>query len=461
MFLNFKRGSRRHLCSSRSGFICWLLLLLILVAPPHALAESTVAESESVAAVDTPLTLRDALGIVLTYHADVLAQQQTSLAEQQSEGLARSQLLPNLSFSMSENLEENGKPLQGNLSATQQLLHVPYFRQWQSEKINAETAAMNTKITELDYQRQFLIAWLNRQIAADTLELIILRQKTLQEQFERTQALANAGRVTQTDVLLARAQLANVRAQWEQAKHDAKTANEQVWLFVGQPLQPMRLRAFDEITQHLPSPAPLPAWKNRIEKKNLNLQAMASQIDYVASRIGAAKGIVFPRVELRVGFGGEEGRGSIDETIGIHVSQSIYSGGEVAATLRQQQAQLSALHHSQQSLARQLRQQMRQLHGQMLATKIQLASLRESVTAAEAVLAAEIIAYNNGVRIAGDVLDAEEQVFSAHLNYRQAIYNYFISMVNLHALANDIPVEFVDDMTAAFEVIEPTEPTTE
>lgn len=442
----------------RAAAFCLATVCLAWTAPAQEASEQEDDNAAAVnsqaadddAATGTALSLADALHIVASYHADVLAQRQTAAAQQEGENLARAQLLPGVSFNISDNLEENGKPLQGNLALSQQVLHIPYLLQWHAEASNAEAAELTARATELDYQRQFLIAWLDRQVAADTLELIRVRQKTLTEQNERTQTLAQAGRVTETDVLLARAQLASVRAQWVQAQHDLQTASARLGLYVGQPVQSMQLVAFEHLQQALAPPAALAQWLPRIREDNLNLQAMEAQIDYTFGLIDASRGIIYPRVELRLGLEGERGEGGLDETIGLNLSQSIYSGGEVAATQRQQQAQLSALYYSQQSLWRQLQQQARQLHGQMQATQVQLSSLRESVVAVEAALAAEIVGYNNGVRIAADVLDAEEQVFTAQLNYRQAVYDYFKSAVNLHALATALDDDLMHHLTAAF-----------
>ena len=361
--------------------------------------------------------------------------------------IARAALLPQASASASDTNKE-GSDWKAEFGVSQVIFNVPRWRQWGAAKVLAQARAYEAEAVSYEHQRQFLVAWLRAQAAADKLGLVAARQRTLRRQYDDAVALREVGRAVKSDALSARSQLAAVGAQRTQARHDLGVAREALRLFVGAEMAVMRLTLRSAALPALP---PLAVWEEAILAENLTLRVIERQIAYLREQVRVGEGIVFPRLELF--FGGEAGGGGMrSQTFArLNLSQSLYAGGEVAAGQRQYMAQIAQQRYLMLSARRELAREARRFWGQLRANRAQMASLREAAAAADAVLAARAAAYRAGAAVAVDVMRAEEAVFDARLSYRAALYQYLEGWVNLSALAMRMDVGFVGRLAGFFE----------
>ena len=350
---------RRRLSHS-SRFLAALLTASAVLMPAQA---------------EPPPTLVELTALAEERHAAYLARQADFAAEEENENIAWSALLPQVSARFSEEVGESSAPWAFNLSATQVVVDFAARGEWRATEELTEEARANLALARQNLRRDVVVAWLNAQLAADVLALVAARQKTLREQLNRVTLLAQAGRGTQIDVLSARAGLANARSQWEQAKHELADALNTVTRYTGAFAGAARLAPAPDA---LPPPPALAAWQTRVRQNSLSAAATRRRVKYLERLLSLAKTAVFPRVLLSGGLRARGGFGKVDKRLEASLSQPLFTGGNITAQQRRILALLEAARWRLADVVRREEQEVRRLHGQMLANIARMSALGDS-----------------------------------------------------------------------------------
>ena len=355
--------------------------------------------------------------------------------EKEAEPIARAALFPQASASVGQQYSDQSdeSSWSAGVSLEQELYNLPLWHLWQGSKEQVKRAEINRQIARAQLRRDVILAWLEVQLTAETLQLLETRRNTLREQLKRTETLADSGQVIKADVLSARAGLANARSQWEQSRHDLAVAHDVIYRYTAATATDLRLAP----DAPLPPLRTLQEWQQTVEQNNLELKAARQQTAYLRRRLQAAADAVYPRLSFSGRLSTEEGEGNIRDNWQLSLQQSLFTGGNLRAQQRQIIAEADSGHAQVASLLEQNTQTIKRLHGQMRADLARITALEEAAEAAEALLQVVIVGYENGVNVITDVLSAEEDAFDARLNLRQAAYSYLRNLTTLQALAAD------------------------
>lgn len=427
-----------------------LLLLPFFIAPPSLAANDAVANDDTAVAADTDTpSLKMLLQLAEENHADFLARGFDLAVERETENVGFAALMPQLSSQWSDdnNKQSPSRDWTWSFSLSQPLFDLPAFENWRAAKEGVRLSEINYDLARRNLHRDVILAWLQAQLASDVLGLVETRRKTLREQAARAELLAAAGKTTNTDVLSARSSLANANSQWEQARHDLAVAQDALSRYTGVPSPLLWLNA---TAAQLPALAPLAQWQKRVEEGNLSVMATRQQVTYLKRQLRAAELSITPRVSLN---GTHSLRGSVGEdqsVVGVVISQSLFTGGRFSAQRRQAVARLEAIYKRLTDTLRAQAQTTSRLHGQIQANRASMDALQEAVDTASALLESVILGYNSGVRIATEVLSAEEDVFNARLELRRAAYSYLQNLTELQNLAGGVDDAFVASVNALF-----------
>ena len=297
-------------------------------------------------------------------------------------------------------------------------------------------------------------AWLQAQLARETLRLTEARRETVEEQFKRARALEDAGEGTRVDVLSSRARADLVRAEWVSARNDWKTARANVARLTG--ISPEAAALSDSYV-----PPDLPRFSSWLEKtlaEANEIAAARARVEQARLRTKAANAAWIPRVvfsmplweESSGGGGGNNNNNNDDEDFTIRVEQTFYTGGRVMAERRRLLAQLREVEAQLLELERNLRNSARERHQDAGAALERVRALRTAEDSARAALESVIIGYEAGVRIVADVLNAEEALFDAQVQLSRAQYDHITALVGLRALAGALDDEFIKEVDGFF-----------
>ena len=385
------------------------------------------------------------------YEAGYLAEKASHLQNSEGDDIALADLLPQVSTSATKT-ESSGR--QGgdewllNAGVSHNTFHLPFWRAWKVAKEQVRLTDTNLESALHNLRREVIIAWLEYQRRADGLALIATRQRTLHEQAERSAVLAEAGTVTRTDVLSARASLAGVIAQWEQAKQDLQIAADTLERLSG---GAAHIRYLSTDPAAFPKPAPFDDWWTAISADNLSLRASRQSVDIAKGRLEVAELTIYPQLKLSADWQAEESVRHDSGLFRVVITQPLYTGGRTRAQYRQTIAGVSIARQRHQAQQRKIRQEARRIHRQLNTDIARMNALSEGSISARQSLNSIIVGYQNGINIAGDVLRAEEDLFNAESQLRQVAFSYLRHWVELNSLGVLSDDAFVETIEAFFD----------
>ena len=427
-------------------FLPALAFVLAFVSLP-AVAQTADGGDAAIEAADRPPTLSELILLAEEYHADFLAQEFNLQAERENENISFAAFMPQLSSQWSDdnNQRSFSRDWLLRFSLSLPLLDIKAWENWRASQERVRFAEINFDLARQTLRRDVIVAWFNTQLAADVLNINETRQKTLREQAARAELLAAAGKTTNTDVLSARASLANAKAQWQQARHNLAIAQDAIIRYTGETVATARLNVDSP-----PPPQPLSQWQHEISQNNLSIAAMEQQIKFLRRQLKSIGSEYMPRIALSATHDLRGGMDNDQSVIGFSIAQPLFTGGRLSAQKRQALAQLEAAYKSLTDVRRAQQQTVRRLHGQIQSDLASIEALQEAVETAEALLESVILGYNSGVRIATEVLSAEEDVFNARLELRQAAYRHLQNTVELQTLAAATDETFTTEISTLF-----------
>ena len=375
--------------------------------------------------------LAELLQLAEMHYSDFLVEKTRYEISKEDIPITRAALLPQASASLSQHQGDgSGVDWSAGISISQRLYDLGQWRLWQAAEARVKGEEMRLAAARQNLRRDVTLAWLDVQLAIETLRLLDARRKTLQAQLERTEVLAASGEGIEADVLAARAQLANAQSEWEQARHNLAVAKSVVSRYTAAAAAELRL-ALQAGLPRLPS---LLQWQQQVEEDNLSLKALRRQTDSVRYRLQAASASFQPRLSLSGSYIAQDSLDNFTDNWRLSLEQTLFAGGSLRAHQRQLIAESDNAHAQVVALLSQHTQTLKRLHGQMQADLARMQALGEAEVAAAAFLEVVIVGYENGVWVITDVLRAEEDLFDAQINLRQAAYGYLRNLTTVQAL---------------------------
>jgi len=346
-------------------------------------------------------------------------------------------------------------PDSANIQITQPLYRGGQTVASTSQAENSVQAGRATLMsTEQTVLLQAATAYTNLLRDQATLELSINNEEVLRRQLEQTQNQFEVGQVTRTDVAQAEARYEQARAARTQAEGNLASTGATYERVIGQPaparvspphLPPYLPRNLDEVMSGL-------ANNPDIVAARFNEKAAADAVDvFLGQKLPLVNltGIVQRNTET----GGGTGRGvqQDDATIAVTVAMPLYQAGLIDAQARQAK-----------ETAGQRRIDIQTQQRSTTETAVQnwdlLSSARAQVVSFEAQVRAAAIAFEGiqeeqrvGLRTVIDVLNAQQDLFSARVNLVTAqrdevVFAYQLAASVGHLMAADLnlPVEIYD-----------------
>jgi len=392
--------------------------------------------------------LRFLLQRVAQTHPAIVSQSELAAASEASVSEAKSGYLPRVGVSAGYGYQErdrtgglgiNGKtdssPLDANLSISQNL-----FEGFRTDGTvsSAESSMMAANWRLNSVRQQIFLQAITAYIQlVKQLHLVQLSQQnvmTLQNQVSLEEERMMAGTGIAVDVLLtkSRLQFANERyASYLGALRQSEASFTQLFGM-----------APDYRTMQLPSisPAVIPRQEAQAVQtalqRNPSLKEAELQTDAAQSERDVARAGYFPRLDV---VASSDYQDAADDISGETSTNSIALRGswELFSGFSDQSKEKRAIHNYQSSLAsaehtqRQVIESTKQAWQDLLTTQQRMAILQNAVQIAEQVYGARLRLRDIGSETAINVLDAENELFSAQINAVSAQYDSYISTFRL------------------------------
>ena len=405
------------------------------------------AFSMSAQEIEPRFRLVDLVGMAKGYNAAFLSNKADVDIRREDENIARSAFLPQAFVNADvvtearETGRTNRNSLRFSLSETYSLLHI---RRWEAAKKTSEASHRRYDAAKQTLYLQVINAWLLAQESADGLRLIEARIKNLTEQLKRAEALAEAGRGTRIGFLQSRASLANAQAQLARAKNNLAVYESDIVHITG---GKARLVSLNPLAS-FPALITVEKWLLKTSKKSPTQAVFRAEMESLRILLKGAEESIFPTFSASAQLNSTDNNLSrYEQNLALSLQQIIFSSGRISAEKRKLLAQINQARNNLYATQRSEAQEVKRLHAEILAGLGEIDAFLVAEKASTAALKAIVIGYGEGVYLATDVLDAEEDLFSVQSQLRQARYNHirnWATLRTLSGLANDDFVVLLD-----------------
>lgn len=294
-------------------------------------------------------------------------------------------------------------------------------------------------------------------MAQDDLELTRQQKAAISTQLASAQARFKVGKTNITDVDEAQARYDGIVAQEINAQNNLAVQQAQFDSVVGVPPQDLA-KVPESFKPHSLEPENQQDWINKGLKGNPSVQGAKVQIDISQAEIDQYKLISRPQLNMFASYSDMRGSGflpilaepsySKQTLVGLQLSVPLFTGGANNSKLREAVAQNQQAQYQLQATIANTTVQIKQQFLNIQVGVPQIAALQQAVVAAKSSLDANILGEKVGVRTTTDVLNAQQQYYSALQNLDAARYQYLLSTLNIEALVGTLDEKDVQAVNA-------------
>lgn len=322
-------------------------------------------------------------------------------------------------------------------------INQPLFR----KQISAQYEQAKFQVTQAD--KQLLLAQQNLMLrtaqayfdvllAQDKIELINAQKSAINRQLEQAKANFDVGTATITDVNEAQARYDLTVAQEIAAINDLEVKKRTIQSVIGEMPQKLTTARADLKTTS-PQPVDMETWVEIAEQNNLTLSIQQQAFEIASKEVERQNAGHLPTLDAVGSYnstyadGGAYGFGSDlqNTTIGLQLQIPIYQGGAVSSKVREAVANKQKALEDVEVARRQAALDTRQAYLNLASSIAQVSAYEQALTSSQSQLDSTNLGYEVGVRTSVDVLNAQQQLYSAKRDLLQARYTYLLSILKL------------------------------
>lgn len=194
-------------------------------------------------------------------------------------------------------------------------------------------------------------------------------------------------------------------------------------------------------------PAQPEAWT--AQASNASLLVLQAQLNekIAEKQIDVVKSQHYPTLSLQAQTGSSTDRGiygpgqgprSIDSSVGLMLSIPIFTGGEISSEVREKTSRLQQSRYTLEAARRQAVQNALQYFSGVSSGLARISALQAAEKSSLAALEANKTAYQVGVRINIDVLNAQQQLYETQRRLLQTRYQTLMDGLRLKAISGTL-----------------------
>ncbi len=406
-----------------------------------------------------------ALGLLEAYEAalqndsEFRAAYYENEAGKQAENIGRAGLLPNLSITHSQGRSAGSQKFQGtsskldfetmvsSLSLRQPLINMEAVASYQQGKHDANSS--RAKFTGQSQQLfvRLVESYVKTLLAKDHLKLAEAKLNALNELMYVNEHMLKKGEGTTTDVLETKSKFALAQAEEIEARDELDVAELELTAIIGK-----RITQLDPLSDTFNVQAiPLPdydSWQTLALKRNAELVTQRHMVQSSKEEINKSRAGHAPSLDLVASISKNksasfftQGRDAELASIGIEVNFPLFAGGRVVAVTDQAQANYERTRAELDNTTERVLVELHKQYKLILSSARRIESIELGVEAANLLIQATQKSIQGGVRINLDLLNAQEQLFTAKRDLAEVRYNYLLAYLRLQLTAGTLALE--------------------
>jgi outer membrane protein len=276
-------------------------------------------------------------------------------------------------------------------------------------------------------------------IAQDKIELIKAQKTAILSQLDQAKATFEVGTATITDVNEAQARYDLIIAQEIAAVNEYEIAKREVESITGEP--PAKLASVKPNIQVTALSQSMQDWQQLAIQNNLNIQIQQDALKLAEQEVALANAGHLPTLDAVASISDNYANGSPSvfstgndlksATIGLQLQIPLYQGGAISSRARQAVLNKQKAQDDVDIARRKTELETQRAFLNLSTTIAQVKALDQALLSSQTQLDSTKLGYEVGVRTSVDVLNAQQQLFSAKRDLLQARYNYLVNIINL------------------------------
>ena len=318
----------------------------------------------------------------------------------------------------------------------------PIYRQQNLVQMDQSYTQVSIADKQYHLSQQNLIlrttqAYFNVLIAQDKIELIKAQKTAILSQLDQAKITFEVGTATITDVNEAQARFDLVVSQEIAAVNEYQIAQHEIQQITGElPTVLATVKSdiqVNTINQNM---------QNLLDvalQNNLNIAIQQDTLKLAEQNVAFNKAAHMPTLDAVANYtdnytnGGLNGFGNDfnSATIGLQLQIPLYQGGAISSRVRQALLNQQKAKDDVEIARRQTDLETQRAFLNLSSSVAQIKALEQALISSQSQLDSTKLGYEVGVRISVDVLNAQQQLFSAKRDLLQARYNYLVNIIRL------------------------------
>lgn len=322
----------------------------------------------------------------------------------------------------------------------------PIYRKDSLVQIDQSKVQVSRADKQLNLSKQDLIlrvtqAYFDVLLAQDKITLIIAQKAAILSQLEQAKANFEVGTATITDVNEAQARFDLVLAQEIAAINEHQIAKHAVQAITGRVPPKLATVRADLVATGLSQD--LQQWLEVAAQNNLNIQIQQDALAIAAQEVERLRAGHLPTLDAVASHTNNYANGSANglgselktSTIGLQLEIPLYQGGAVSSRVRQAVLNQQKAQDDLQIARRSAELETQRAYLNLSSSIAQVKAFEQALISSQSQLDSTKLGYEVGVRTSVDVLNAQQQLFTAKRDLLQARYSYLVNVVRLKAVA--------------------------
>ena len=335
--------------------------------------------------------------------------------------------------------------------------HQPIYRKQNLVAMDQAKTQVSLADKQLNLTQQNLIlrttlAYFDVLLTQDKIDLMASQKAAILRQLEQAKANFEAGTLTSTDVNDAQARYDLIVAQEIAALNDHQIALRAVQVITGE--IPQKLATVRASVKPNTLNQSMEQWLEVAAKNDLNIQILQEAATLSDQEIERANAGHLPTLDAVAnvsdnyasgsyyGFGSDLKMGSI----GLQLQIPIYQCGATSSRVRQAVFNKQKALNDVDAARRQMEQETQRAYLNLNTSIAQLKAFEQAVVSSQSQFDSTTVGYDVGSRTSVDLLNAQQQLFSAKRDLLQARYSYLVNIIRLKAAAGIIVESDLEDI---------------
>lgn len=392
--------------------------------------------------------------------ATFLAAEQARSAGQEARIQGSAPLYPQLSFSgdlaynwsrqdeaslFRSNELQHYRTGRATLQATQVIWNPAQRLQARQGDLQADLANLQFEVEQQNLALRVAQAYFDVLDANDAVELAAAQKAATSQQLAQAKKAFEVGTATITDTHEAQARADQIAAQEIAALNNLAVKREALRQLTGVTIGNVPSLSGGANLGAI-APGELSVWLNRASTHNLVLQSRLIGEQAASLSVRQADAAHWPTLDA-VGTASRNndpesmsGGHSSAASIALQLKVPLYSGGALSSRSREALVRLRQSSLLTEAARREAELQVRTAHSNTTSGLASIKALEQALVSTKSTLESTTLGRQVGVRTNLDVLNAQQQFYSARRDLSQARYRYLLNRLQLEAAAGDLDV---------------------